>query len=246
MKFRPDLLFTCSLFLLAVKAAAAIPSEVLSDFRIRSAFDLPLNANTGWAAGVNQPASVDVDRPFRLRVQLESEDGRDSLRHFVLWYRLNEGSWRPVVEADFPYPDYASPVVSLVAPPYPRGTATDDLLPQVNLEHGEDGAGQGLSPVSTRAGEFGVASEYEFPLVIRYYADGPICLEEGDRIEFRLGLLHGEPLPSTVTPQVTVHIPQKPSRGNLCRDALAGSGPGRPRTAASPLSWSRPRPITAS
>jgi len=184
-----------------------ITRETLTDFRIRDDFHLPLNARSGWAGAANEAVSVDVDRPFRLRLQLQSEESSDSLRHYILWYRVNNGSWEPVIDSDFPYPAYASPVVSHTRPPFMRGTFAEDLLPQTDREHGEDSAGQGLEPVSTRAGEYGVASEWEFPLVVRYFSDGPIRLEEGDSIEFRVGLLHGEILPSAVTPRITVRVP---------------------------------------
>lgn len=196
-------------YLLNASNCDSSPQEVLTDFRIRSEFELPLNAHTGWAAGINEMASIDVDRPFRLRLQIQSEDEGDALRHYVLWYRRNGGPWQPVVDADFPYPAYASPTVSLVSPSYSRGDATKDLLPQTDHEHGEDGAGQGLAPVSTRAGETGVASEWEFPLVIRYFADGPIRIDDGDEIEFRLGRLHGDFLVSAITPTVRVRVPDQ-------------------------------------
>lgn len=201
-----------SILALSMESAAFgafAPKESLTDFRIRSEFQAPLNANTGWAGEVNESTPVHVDQPFRIRMQIESSDGRDALRHYVLWYRRNNGPWEPVVEADFPYPLYASPVVSIVKPPYEHGASAEDLLPHAGLEHGEDSAGQGLAPVTPRAGEYGVATEWEFPLVVRFHADGPIRLEGGDEIEFQLGLLNGGFIPSAVSPKVQVLVPEK-------------------------------------
>lgn len=183
--------------------------ETLTDFRVRADFDASLNADAGWAAPVNERARVAVDQPFRLRVQLESAPGRDVLRHYVLHVRRNGGPWMPVVAADFPYPAYASPRVSIVSPRYDGGEPTGDLLPQKRTEHGDDGRGVGLTPVSPRAGERGDATEWEWPLVIRHYADGPVRTEDGDVFEFRLAHLHGGPVPQDVTPSVTAEVPAR-------------------------------------
>jgi hypothetical protein len=208
MKNKLFCIASASLLFLTISNFASTQGDVLSDYRFRSQFELPLNADSGWAAKVNQPAKIPVDQPYRLRLQIVSREDRDFLRHYVLWYRLNEDRWQPVLDADFPYPAYASPIVSLVSPPYPEGTKTEDLLAQGEMEHGEDGTGQSIAPVSTRAGECGVATEWEFPLVVRYFADGPICLNHGDSIQFRLRHLHGDFLPSAVSPKLTVVVPE--------------------------------------
>lgn len=181
--------------------------DTLTHYRIRSDFNVPLNADEGWAAGINQPGTIATDAPFRLRVQVTSKDGRDALRYYLLEFSHNDGSWQPVVSADFPYPAYASPLVSIVSSPYPAGTTTDDLLPQGDLEHGEDGRGQGLAPVSSPAGERGAASEWEWPLVVRRYADGPLLTEDGDQFAFRLRHLGGDPVGQDVVARVSARVP---------------------------------------
>lgn len=73
-------------------------------FRVRADFSAPLNADTGWAAELNENVSVTVDRPFRLRFEVELTEPvarQDGLR---LQYRRNEGDWAPVEAHDFPYP----------------------------------------------------------------------------------------------------------------------------------------------
>ncbi len=185
------------------------PQDTLSDFRIRGDFQVPLNTDAGWAAVLNQPATAPVDQPFRLRLQVLTGEGRDSLRHYTLRVRRNGGPWEPVHAADFPYPAYASPMVSIVDAPYPLQTATSDLLPHPGeFEHNEDdGTGLGGFPVSTRAGETGVATEWEWPLVIRLYADGPQRAEPGDIFEFGLAHLFGDPVPRAVSPRVALRVP---------------------------------------
>lgn len=200
------LLFTGSLLKATDRPA---PQDTLSDFRIRADFQADLNDDTGWAADTNQPATVTADQPFRLRLQVLTGEGRDFLRHYTLRVRRNGGPWEPVHVADFPYPAYASPMVSIVEAPYPLQTATSDLLPHPEeLKHNEDdGTGLGGAPVSSRAGEPGVATEWEWPLVIRLYADGPQRAQPGDTFEFGLAHLFGDPVTRAVSPRVTLRIP---------------------------------------
>lgn len=184
-------------------------AEQLTDFRFRSDFGVPLNANSGWAAGLNERAILPVDQPFRLRIQLQSPKARDELRHYFLEFSYNGGPWEPVIAADFPYPDYASPLVSIVSAPFSTDEPTGDLLPHADLETGEDGRLVNLSPVTPVAGENGVASEWEWPLVVRGIADGPRYVRSGDRIEFRVTRLHGPTLDSLLIPALEIQIPDQ-------------------------------------
>lgn len=182
--------------------------DTLTDFRVRGDFTVPLNSPEGWAAPLNEPATVIADQPFRLRVQVTSAPGRDQLRHYVLQFRRNEEPWQPVQPSDFPYPLYASPLASIVTFPEGPETLTTDLIPQNEFEHGEDGALVSLSPITPPAGEGEVANEWEFPLVIRLYGDGPVRLEEGDVFQFRLAHLFGDVIDHERRPRVQVKIPE--------------------------------------
>jgi len=72
-------------------------------FRVRSDFDADLNSHTGWAAAVNAPATVEADRPFRIRFEVEA--GKDPApRRYGLQFRRNDGDWQPLQAEDFPYP----------------------------------------------------------------------------------------------------------------------------------------------
>lgn len=73
-------------------------------FRVRADFSAPLNADTGWAAGLNEDATVAVDRPFRLRFEVEPIEPVARPGGLRLEYRRNGGEWAPVEAHDFPYP----------------------------------------------------------------------------------------------------------------------------------------------
>lgn len=75
-----------------------------SGFRIRSDDSLALNASSGWAAAVNQNATIAVDDPFRIRFEIESDSDVEKAQTFRLEYRRNAEPWQPVTAEDFPYP----------------------------------------------------------------------------------------------------------------------------------------------
>jgi hypothetical protein len=52
-------------------------------------------------------------------------------------------------------------------------------------------------------------SDGEFPLVVRYFYDGPAMHEAGDTFEFRLLDSRGEPVPAASNPVVTLAVPER-------------------------------------
>jgi len=70
-------------------------------YRIRSDLAAPLNADTGWAGEPGEEATVQADRPFRLR--LEIANAKDEAR-YALQARRNGGAWETLEAHDFPYP----------------------------------------------------------------------------------------------------------------------------------------------
>lgn len=74
-----------------------------SAFRIRSDFAAALNADTGWAAATNRPATVRADQPFRLRLEL-SHAGAEQARRYRLQMRRNGRDWQPLGAENFPQP----------------------------------------------------------------------------------------------------------------------------------------------
>lgn len=70
-------------------------------FRVRADLGAPLNMDTGWAGETGEAATVEADRPFRLRMEIgsQADDGR-----YALQVRRNEGDWETLEAHDFPYP----------------------------------------------------------------------------------------------------------------------------------------------
>jgi len=178
-------------------------------YRIRTGFDTELNANSGWAAGLDQPATVPVEQPFRLRFEVETPRAAPFVERFRLQYRRNDADWRPVPVGDVPYPAGATPRVSIVsASTYADRDETTDVLDRSTAAFA-GGAGVSLSGRTLSLAEFGVQSEWEWPIVIRRYADGAVTNNDGDRFEFRMVDAQGRPLTTDATPVVTATVPPR-------------------------------------
>lgn len=177
-------LLVAGLILASANAATAAAS-----FRVRSDFAAPLNAAHGWAGAANENVTIHADEPFRLRLEIESAPAERTPREFRLQYRRNGGEWTGIEAHDFPHPetdDAKTPRVSIVGcAAYQHGAGTIDILP------GSPAAFRAGSAVSLRdrtaawdgAGGHG---EFEWPLVVRRFADGAVTNEAGDTFEFRM------------------------------------------------------------
>lgn len=71
-------------------------------FRIRSDLTVPLNADAGWAGGLNEDITVLADQPFRLR--MEAGPSPDAHGSYALQVRRNAGDWETLEAHDFPHP----------------------------------------------------------------------------------------------------------------------------------------------
>src|SRR5690606_4205580 len=114
-----------------------------------------------------------------------------------LQYRIGAGTWQPVGFSDFPYPRFATPQLSVVSTQaYEHGAATERLLGSSKVEWDE---GAGLNGVAVtpvwRAG--GDALEWEWPLVVRRFADGPLFAEDDTVLELRV--VDGNARPASAT-----------------------------------------------
>ena len=174
-------------------------------FRVRADAEAPLNSNDGWAGETNAPVTIDADRPFRIRFAL-AIGGAPGERRFSLQYRRNDGEWTDTIAEDFPKPKDRSPRVSIVSvKQYAHGAPTVGLLTGSSGRKG----GVGISKQSTTpawskgSGE----AEWEWPLVIRRFADGPEANNAGDRFEFRMIDAGGQPFASSRNPIVTLALP---------------------------------------
>jgi hypothetical protein len=155
--------------------------------RIRADVRVPLNHDGGWAGAVGENATVYADQPFRIRIELESGAGASVAGPFRLQVRRNRAAWTSVPAADFPYPDeIASPRVSIVSTSaYAHGAATEDLIGGSALPF-QPGSGVVLDSLTDSWSGVTVHGEWEWPLVIRRFADSAVTNSTGDVFEFRM------------------------------------------------------------
>lgn len=197
---------------LALAMVASVAEGAAPAFRVRADVTAGLNADAGWAAGVNEEAVVQADRPFRVRFEAERGAVTAGAPGLVIQYRRNgDEDWIETGAFDFPYPkgeEPRSPRVSVVrTPAYADGAPTRDLLPG-STEPSRGGVGVNLAAQAPAwfAGEGGQL-EYEWPLVIRRFVDGAETNEDGDRFEFRLSDGLGHALPGATVAAVRLEVP---------------------------------------
>lgn len=182
-------------------------------FRVRADLDAALNSDQGWATPLNEPATVQADTPFRVRFELERSVLPAGAKGIILQYRYNEEKdWVEIGAFDFPYPkgeEPRSPRVSVVSTPgYAHGEPTADLLAG-SATHFAGGAGINLAAQAPAwfAGDGG-HFEFEWPVVVRYYADGPVTNADGDQFELRMADGDGQPLSGQRVAIVHLEIPE--------------------------------------
>lgn len=82
-------------------------------WRVRSDVAAPLDTDNGWAAAAGETATVEADRPFRLRFESVGANEGGSL---ALEVRRNGGEWQPLEPHDSPYPTREYKVPAVAAP----------------------------------------------------------------------------------------------------------------------------------
>lgn len=184
---------------------AASPDRVTA-FRLRSDFLADLEDDSGWAAPPDTPATLQADQPFRLRFEIESLPGAGHRRQFSLQYRWNEGPWTYAEAQDFPLPASATPIAGIVScPAYAFGALAGDLL-SASPAPAYPGTGIALAPTTPAWSQPASSTEFEWALVVRRYADGPLFAQAGDTFAFRLVDALGTPL-SGPYPVLTLAVP---------------------------------------
>ena len=160
-----------------------------SNFRVRVDFTAPLNADLGWAGALNEDVTIRADQPFRIRFEVEAPAGAPAGREFRLQFRRNAGAWTDIEAHDFPKPDSEdakTPRVSIVScAAYKQGAATTNLLAG-SASAFRAGSGVSLAQRAPRWTAAGSHGEFEWPLVVRRYADEAVTNEEGDTFELRM------------------------------------------------------------
>ena len=80
-------------------------------FQVQTDFSAELNAANSWTENLTENTRVFADHPFRIRFELNSPS-TDTLH---LQYRRNNSEWTYAEVAEFPYPEEASPRVSIIS-----------------------------------------------------------------------------------------------------------------------------------
>jgi len=220
--FRIIRIFKLSVILLAIllsgckentnKARVTIGSystDRVTAFRVRADYAMDLDEDSGWAAVLNEAPPQTVDKPFRIRFEVES-DTSFYRRQYSLQYRRNNEPWTYMDAHEFPYPSEASPTLSIVScKAFFLGEKADDLI-AVSIKTANKGAGISLSPVTPGwipEPKAGASAEWEFALVIRRWADGPQLVKDGDRFSIRMVDHLGRPLSGPI-PEFSVKVPK--------------------------------------
>jgi hypothetical protein len=178
-----------------------------------------------------------ADQPFRIRLELEvpAETEEALPTSFTLQARRNGEAWQTLLLRDFPYPDEIStPRVSLVRlDEWGTGVPTEDLLAASKLPftpgegvsdilrtdaedealESDNAAAPWPSVIRDAAGGDSRASapvhgEWEWPVVIRRWADGAVTNEAGDTFDFRMLDGAGRPVAGAGPVSVTLQIPE--------------------------------------
>lgn len=100
-----------------------------------------------------------------------------------------------------------TPRVSIVScPAYKNGAATSDLLKGSDAAF-ETGAGISLASRTPSWTGSGRQGEFEWAVVVRRFADGPVINEEGDTFEFRMVNFEGTPMVNSQNPKLRLTVP---------------------------------------
>ena len=78
--------------------SAQVPVKGQPGFRVRSDFSAPLNSDQGWTGAINEDVTIQADRPFRIRFELEGAAGSAGSHQFRLstgGIRATGPTWRP-------------------------------------------------------------------------------------------------------------------------------------------------------
>jgi hypothetical protein len=203
------------------QASAPAGNVSRSAFRVRSDFSAKLNADHGWAAPLNENCAIYADRPFRLRFEVERPVSASGATEFRLQYRRNRADWTDLQMHRFPKPEAKTPRVSIVAchpNAYKHGAATVDLLRGSTAPFQ---AGAGVSRADRTPPWKGPAplpavpshavpshTEFEWPLVVRRFADGAVTNEPDDTFEFRMVEAGGTVITSSPNPLLRLAVPR--------------------------------------
>ncbi|WP_052378657.1 hypothetical protein [Polycyclovorans algicola] len=202
--------------LLAGACASPIPHRASTEapvtdrqreFRVREDVSAPLNADTGWAGTTGENAAVTADRPFRLRIAAHAGRDPGERRYTLLVRRAGDSDWAAVEADDFPVPAEDSPTVAIMGSAvFAHDQPTERLIGAADAPY-RPGASVVLEDLTPAWSGNGTRGEWEWPLVIRQFADDVVQVSDGTVFEFRLGDAEAHPLPADTWPRLRVEVP---------------------------------------
>jgi hypothetical protein len=188
-------------------AAAASASHAEVHFRIRSDDSQTLNADASWKAEVDANASMESQKKFRIRFEIEDAGARN--QSFKLQYNKNGIGWTDAEAYPDADPDNApsTPEVWVVtSAQYIDGDPTTDLLRRSAAPFVR---GKGKeTPVTGGIRLQGRHTEVEFTIVIPTFHDGARQNKTADTFEFRLVRSDNTALSgASANPRITLTVP---------------------------------------
>ena len=198
------------MYVIATFKAAAAPASTVQQnhFRIRADDTVALNTDSGWAAALDTNATIDAEKIFRIRFEVESAV-TEAAKTFKLQYRRNGGTWTDVPVNSAVPPTISDATEVVASAQYVNDAATTNLLAGSSKTF-EAGVGleDNLTPSITLTNEH---TEYEWALRIRLsYGQGASYHArnaDGDTFEYRVYDVALGVLATNVTPTVTLNVP---------------------------------------
>jgi RTX calcium-binding nonapeptide repeat (4 copies) len=188
-------------------------------FRIRSDDSQTLNADAGWAAALDTNVTMDVEKKFRIRFEVENSGAAVNIG-FKLLYRKNGGAWiDAAVVTNEAAPAVTESVEIRPSAQYADGDATTNILSGSSATFA---AGTGNEDNDTGLWNNGTAhGEFEWAVLIRRtfgtFPNSPTGHNvDGDEFEFRLSTTAGDAFSETVLPpKVTLNVPARLLGGTI-------------------------------
>ncbi len=199
----------CSSIYTTEATVSSAEKDRVTAYRFRTDLGIDIDENMGWGGQINESPSQKVDKPFRVRFEVESNES--SFKQYSLQYQYNDQDWQFVQAQHFPYPSAASPQLSIIGCHSTFfGEEADDLL-EVSALPSDLGASICLAPTTPvwePSQKSGTSAEFEWTLVVRHWADGPVQINDGDSFSLRVVDQQGHPLTGK-QPSFSVSVPEK-------------------------------------
>ena len=198
--------------------------------------------NGAETVAAEQRAAIAPGRWHELEVQTENDNIEVSYDDGAMEMEVEPGTPIPSSPFGFYVPpgsavefrgftaagEARTPRVSIVScPAYENGASTTDLLAG-SAARFQSGAGISSVERTSSSAAAGSHSEFEWPVVIRRYADGAVANEEGDTFEFRMVDAEGAASGGSRNPLVRLTIPPGHVGGTFV-ETPGGVGPWQAR-----------------